>query len=85
VRKEMYTRYVQYLVDLHASLKNFVEAGVTQGLQIKMLEWTDEPLEAFANYPKETERARRERLYKSAIQFFVQGEDCMCLFLCCVM
>ncbi len=71
----MYTRYVQYLVDLHASLKNYVEAGVTQMLQIKMLEWTDEPLEAFANYPKELERSRRERLYKSAIHFFVQGED----------
>lgn len=75
VRKEMYARYVQYLVDLHVGLKNFVEAGVTQLLQINMHKWSDELVGAAGSYPEERERDRKERLYRSAISFFVQGED----------
>jgi hypothetical protein len=77
VRKEMYTRYVQYLVDLHAGLKNYVEAGVTQMYQIRALEFSDEILSKTHVYPEEKERDRREKLYRSAIEYFKQGEDCM--------
>jgi dedicator of cytokinesis protein 3 len=75
VRKEMTSRYVQFLVDLHAGLGNWVEAGIAQLYQINVLEWGDEKLEAFGNFPAELERERKERLYKAAISFFKQGED----------
>lgn len=74
VRKEMATRYVQYLVDLHISLGNDIEAGMTQLYQIKVLDWSDNALEAHGNMPAETERARKERLFVSAIGNFVRGE-----------
>jgi dedicator of cytokinesis protein 3 len=45
--------------------------------QIRMLEWSDEVLARtpFEGYPEEPERVRREKLYRAAIQDFVDGED----------
>ena len=59
VRKEMASRYVQYLVDLHVGLGNFVEAGMAQLYQLKMLEWTDGEVESQGLIPAESERARK--------------------------
>jgi len=39
--KEMYFRYVQFLVDLHAGLKNYVEAGQTCRIQSNLLNWSE--------------------------------------------
>jgi hypothetical protein len=75
VRKEMYTRYVQYLVDLHCGLKNCVEAGYSQLQQLRMLDWSEEILSKFNNYSEEPERTRKEQMYFNAIKLFEEGED----------
>lgn len=77
VRKEMSSRYVQILVDLHVGLGNYIEAGIAQLYQIRLLEWTNAMLiqSPDGNFPPEPERCRRERLYKKAIEYFLQGED----------
>lgn len=74
-RKAMYTRYVQFLVDLHAGLKNHVEAGMAQLNQINILDWSEEMIEASGAYPAEKERERKERFFRSAIDYFIKGED----------
>jgi hypothetical protein len=74
-RKAMHTRYVQYLVDLHANNNNHVEAGIAQLQQARVLDWADTPVDAFAGHPAETERERKERLIRQAIQHFVRAED----------
>lgn len=79
-RREMTTRYLQYLVNLHAMINNFTEAGMTQMEQVNCLQWTDDVLPAVDAFPQETERDRKERLYHSAVSFFQQGEDCRFLF-----
>jgi len=52
----MASRYVQYLVDLHVGLGNFVEAGMAQLYQLKLLEWTDGEVESQGIIPAEPER-----------------------------
>jgi len=74
VRKDMASRYVQYLVDLHTGLGNYVEAGMAQLSQLKMLEWKEENVESSGGVPAEPERVRKERIFKSTIGSFVQGE-----------
>jgi C2 domain in Dock180 and Zizimin proteins/DOCK N-terminus/DHR-2, Lobe C/DHR-2, Lobe A/SH3 domain len=73
-RKEMSSRYIQFLVDLHVGLGNFVEAGVCQLLQIRLMEWSMDPMEASSLYPAEPECERKVRMYRQAISYFVQGE-----------
>jgi len=75
IRREMYFRYVQYLVDLHAEIKNYQEAGITQLLEVDMLEWSDDIVEARGEFPREMERERKERLYQNANSFFTSGQD----------
>jgi hypothetical protein len=75
VREEMQTRYIQYLVDLHESLGNFIEAGVTQLSQITLLKWSKTPTAAYGSFPAECQAERKERLYRSAINFFVQANS----------
>jgi hypothetical protein len=74
-REEMQTGYVQYLVDFHAKLGNFVEAGMTQLRQIRLSRWSDDMCISFKNYPREPHRVRKERLLRSAAQFFEQARD----------
>lgn len=70
---------MQYLVDLHLSLKNFTEAGCTSMQAIRMLSWSDAPLgsldSTLTSYPAERERDRKEKLYAAAIGYFRAGED----------
>jgi len=79
VRKEMLSKYVQYLVDLHLGLKNYTEAGCTVMQAIRMLGWSDSlmpPLDStLTKYPGEKERERKEKLYQAAIGYFKLGED----------
>jgi len=75
VRKDMYTQYTQNLIDLHESLGNYAEAGIAQYGQINMLSWGDEVLSGLGKYPSERERERKERCYKSAMEFFLAGEE----------
>ena len=75
IRKGMYFRYVNFLVELHSEINNHVEAGITQLLQIDLLEWSDNVLEASGSFPKEKERERKERLLQYANSFFTSGQD----------
>ncbi|GAB5361492.1 hypothetical protein AAMO2058_000717900 [Amorphochlora amoebiformis] len=75
IRREMYFRYVQYLVDLHAELKNYQEAGIVQLLEVDMLRWSEDIVEARGDFPREAERDRKERLYQNANSFFTSGQD----------
>jgi len=78
-RKDMYSKYVQYLVDLHVGLKNYAEAGCTAIQAIKMLSWSAAPLAALnstlSKFPAEQEHQRKEQLYLAAIQYFTSGEE----------
>eukprot|EP00462_Mataza_sp_D1_P022450 CAMPEP_0175145732 /NCGR_PEP_ID=MMETSP0087-20121206/14951_1 /TAXON_ID=136419 /ORGANISM="Unknown Unknown, Strain D1" /LENGTH=1762 /DNA_ID=CAMNT_0016430545 /DNA_START=76 /DNA_END=5364 /DNA_ORIENTATION=+ len=74
-RKQIYTQYVQYLVDLHNSMNNFVEAGITHLQQIRVLNWSDEIIGPVKPYPAEAEKIRKEKLYREAITCFAKGED----------
>eukprot|EP00455_Lapot_gusevi_P001214 TRINITY_DN1049_c0_g1_i6.p1 TRINITY_DN1049_c0_g1~~TRINITY_DN1049_c0_g1_i6.p1 ORF type:complete len:893 (+),score=284.43 TRINITY_DN1049_c0_g1_i6:184-2679(+) len=74
MRREMYCRYVKILVDLHVSLKSYIEAGMTQLQQIPLYSWNNNPVEALSEYPAETESTRKERLYYEALKFFDEGE-----------
>jgi len=75
IRKEMYFRYVDFLVELHAELKNYQEAGITLLLEVDMLDWKDNMLEPRGEFPRESEKQRKERLLQNAISFFTTGQD----------
>lgn len=74
-RKQMFTQYVSYLVDLHISLKNYTEAGMAHLEQLRVLDWSDHHIQAVKPYPAEAEKTRKERLYKLAIAAFSSAED----------
>jgi len=75
VRKDMYIQYTQNLVDLHESLGNYCEAGMAVLGQIGILQWSDEVMGGQGRHPSESERDRKERLYRAAIDFFMTGEE----------
>ena len=75
VREEMQAGYIQYLVDFHATLHNWVEAAMTQQSQINMLRWSDEICIGTKNYPREPHRSRKEKLIRSAMQYFIKGHE----------
>ena len=73
-RREMYCRYVKYLVDLHVGLKNYVEAGMTQLIHLRQYQWSSKQVDILANYPAEAEQARKERIYLETLKLFDDGE-----------
>lgn len=78
-RREMYCRYVQYLVDIHIGLKNYVEAAMAQLIHLKQYSWSSKLVDALAKYPAETEMLRKERLFTETIKLFDDGEACIVL------
>lgn len=62
MRRDMYSRYVQTLVDLHTNLHNFEEAAATNLQQIKILTWDNSKanlMQPLGDYPAEAEAARK--------------------------
>ncbi|GAM25576.1 hypothetical protein SAMD00019534_087510 [Acytostelium subglobosum LB1] len=76
-RRDTYIKYVHLLCNQHLSNNNYTEAGNTLLLHADLLQWTDAPVEEVdeTNTQRaQTQRERRERLYKQAIEYFDKGK-----------
>eukprot|EP00742_Colponemidia_sp_Colp-10_P004488 GILJ01004791.1.p1 GENE.GILJ01004791.1~~GILJ01004791.1.p1 ORF type:complete len:1775 (+),score=309.30 GILJ01004791.1:791-5326(+) len=74
-RNDMYIRYVHFLYRLHKKLGNDVEAGMACLQHANLLLWnTQQVLEAYRELPQEPAAARKERLYREAIERFGKGK-----------
>ncbi|XP_032683602.1 dedicator of cytokinesis protein 1-like, partial [Odontomachus brunneus] len=86
-RKEMYTRYVNKLCELHLECDNYAEAAYSLELHSQLLEWSDEPLPPFLishRYPLcQTHRELKIALYKSMMEYFDKGRMWECALAVC--
>lgn len=78
-RSDMYTKYVQYLSEMHHDLGNSAEAAHAQLLHAEVLEWTDVTLPAVRKgsqvlFPTETSGKRLERLLLNALHMFDEAQ-----------
>ncbi|CAB3995598.1 dedicator of cytokinesis 1-like, partial [Paramuricea clavata] len=73
-KEDMFLRYVNKLYDLHLSAENYIEAGFTLFLYASCLEFEDYQLKEEGDFPAQTERARKEMLYKKAIELLDKGK-----------
>ncbi|EGC38812.1 hypothetical protein DICPUDRAFT_27977 [Dictyostelium purpureum] len=73
-RQDTYTKYVHLLCTQHISNGNFVEAGHTLLLHADLLGWSDDVLEEYGDFKQQTQRERKEKLFKQAIEYFDKGK-----------
>ena len=62
------------LSDSHLSLSNYVEAAKSLLLLTEGLPWSDDTVESVENFSAETATARKERVYKHAIDYYKKGK-----------
>jgi hypothetical protein len=74
-RQELYVRYVYKLSELHRRDEKYTEAALTLLLHGDKLKWVDPVVEAEGKYPKHSQKARKEQLFKEAIQLFDLGKS----------
>lgn len=69
-------KYVHKLSKQHLSSNNYIEAGLTLLLHADLLEWNDELVDELPDigYPSETQRERKERLFKLSIEYLDKGK-----------
>ncbi|GAM22716.1 hypothetical protein SAMD00019534_058910 [Acytostelium subglobosum LB1] len=76
-RQDTYIKYSHLLCNQHLTNLNYVEAGNTLLLHAELLQWSDNLLEELPyidGYPAQSERERKERLFKQAIEYFDKGK-----------
>ncbi len=77
-RREAYIRYVHVLCNQQESRNNFTEAAFTLLLHADLLNWVADVCKPFSLFsfqsPQESQRSRKERLYKLAIDYFDKGK-----------
>lgn len=73
-RKETYVKYVHMLCEQHKLSNNWIEAALTLLLHSELLTWSDVMLESQAELPRETSKQRKERLHRTAIDYFDKGK-----------
>jgi tetratricopeptide (TPR) repeat protein len=76
-QQQIFLKYLLKLADVHAVNANYIEAGLTLLLHANKLTWSnDKILPALSTeFPEESERARKEKLYNKAIVYFDKGKD----------
>lgn len=69
-------KYVHKLSNQHLSSNLYVEAGLTILLHAELLEWNDDLVDELPDigYHSETQRERKERLFKLAIEYLDKGK-----------
>jgi Dock homology region 2 len=74
--RDTYVKYVHKLSNQHLSSNNFIEAGLTLLLHAELLDWSDEVVDELPDigYPTETQRERKERLFKLSIDYLDKGK-----------
>ncbi|XP_066913124.1 dedicator of cytokinesis protein 3-like [Clytia hemisphaerica] len=73
-RQDMYIKCIHELADLHVTCDNFTEAGCTLKLHAALLDWVDNELPKFLDYPSQLEWQRKEKLYLQIIEYFDKGK-----------
>ncbi|XP_041985547.1 dedicator of cytokinesis protein 1-like [Aricia agestis] len=78
-RPDMYLRYVHHLGDLHRQAGNWTEAGLTQHLHAKLLEWSEIPLPPSLRHPSReftnNHLQLKMSLYEDAVELLAQGHQ----------
>ena len=74
--RDTYVKYVHKLSNQHLSSNLFIEAGLTILLHADLLEWNDDIVDELPDigYPSETQRGRKERLFKLSIEYLDKGK-----------
>lgn len=70
-----YIKYVHLLCEQHISYGNFTEAGYTILHHADLLSWSDNVLAEQGEFPAESQRQRKEKLYLIAIDYFDKGKN----------
>lgn len=70
-----YIKYVHLLAEQHVNIGNFTEAGYTILNHANLLTWSDEILPEQGEFPSETQRQRKEKLYYTAMEYFDKGKN----------
>lgn len=73
-RTTSYLKYVHMLESIHAASGNFGEAGHTILLHADLMLWNDDLVDPAGIFPRESQRNRKERLYKAALDYFDKGK-----------
>ncbi|EFA76537.1 hypothetical protein PPL_10305 [Heterostelium album PN500] len=76
-RQDTYIKYVHLLCNQHLSNNNYTEAGNTLMLHADLLHWSDSPMEELSfvdGFRAQTQRERKERLFKLAIEYLDKGK-----------
>eukprot|EP01113_Clastostelium_recurvatum_P012706 TRINITY_DN1660_c0_g1_i2.p1 TRINITY_DN1660_c0_g1~~TRINITY_DN1660_c0_g1_i2.p1 ORF type:complete len:1788 (-),score=598.32 TRINITY_DN1660_c0_g1_i2:101-5464(-) len=73
-RYDSYLKYVHMLESIHTAGGNFGEAGFTVLLHAALLEWDDTPVAPIGMFGRDTARARKDKLYHQAIDYFDKGK-----------
>ena len=73
-RRELHTRYVYRLRDLHIDSHNYAEAAFTLGLHASQLDWSTRMLHADLQFPTQQEWQRKEQLYGQMIALFDKSQ-----------
>lgn len=75
-RDEMYIRYLYKLYELHVSVENYTEAGLTLLLHAEVLKWSDEAIsiDDHGKYQADTQRCMKEKLFREIIGLFDKGK-----------
>ena len=82
-RTDVFVRWVQQLAEMLGESGSHTEAGLALQLHADMLEWSDTLVPAVADFPEETQSARKEKLYlRMADLFRCAREGCPCALFC---
>ncbi|XP_030639791.1 dedicator of cytokinesis protein 3-like [Chanos chanos] len=73
-KEDMYIRYIHKLCDLHLQAANYTEAAFTLLLYWELLQWSEQPLRDFLQYPAQSQWQRKESVSRKILHYFNKGK-----------